>query len=110
MRRRVMWLGKRLRIFVEAAIEPEGPARRVQRRKLAAAYLASLLILALVCLPALLMVFATDWLWPRLGFLAILLLTLPFAVLPLVVTASYNWAWLKLRGKLAALLPKAVKR
>lgn len=110
LRRLVMWLGKRLRIFVEAAIEPQGKARRVQRRKLAAAYLASLLILTLLCLPALFMMFATDWPWPGLGFLGILLLTLPFALLPLVVTAGYNLAWLKLRGKLAALLPQAGKR
>lgn len=110
LRQLVMWLGKRLRIFVEAAIEPEGTARSVQRRKLAAAYLASLLILTLLCLPALLMMFATEWPWPGLGFLAILLLTLPFALLPLLVTAGYNLAWLKLRGKLAGLLPQAGKR
>ena len=109
LRRLVMWLGKRLRIFVEAAIEPEGTARSVQRRKLAAAYLASLVILTLLCLPALLMMFATEWPWPGLGFLALLLLTLPFALLPLLVTAGYNLAWLKLRSKLAALLPQAGK-
>jgi patatin-related protein len=104
LQRLVMWLGERLRIFVEAAIEPEGEARSVQRRKLAAAYIASLLILALVCLPAFLMMFASEWPWPGLGFLAILLLTFPFAFLPLVVTVGYNLAWLKLRGKIKALL------
>ena len=108
-RRFVMWLGKRLRIFVEAAIEPEGPARSLQRRKLTAAYVGSLLILTLVCLPVFLMMFAANWPWPGLGFLAIFLLTLPFALLPLLVTAGYNLAWLKLRGKLAALLPQAGK-
>ena len=108
-RRLVMWLGKRLRIFVEAALEPEGPTRSVQRRKLAAAYLASLAILTLICLPALLMMFATAWPWPGLVFLAILLLTLPFALMPLAVTAGYNLAWLKMKGKVAALLPQARK-
>ena len=109
LRRFVMWLGKRLRIFVEAAIEPEGKARRVQRRKLAIAYLVSVGILALLCLPALLMIFATNWPWPSVGFLA-LIFTLPFALMPLLVTFGYNLAWLKLKGKLATLLPQASKR
>jgi len=104
VRRIVMWLGKRLRVFVEAALEPEGKTRSKQRLRLALAYLASLLILIFVCLPVVLMMFASQWPWPGLGFLAVLFLTLPFALLPLVVTGGYNLAWLKLRKKLEGLL------
>ncbi len=104
LRRLVMWLGKRLRILIEAAIEPEGQARIVQERRLSVAYVTSVLILAFVCLPVILKMFATEWPWPGLGFLAILFLTLPFAFLPLAATIGYNLVSLKLRGKIGALL------
>jgi hypothetical protein len=45
--------------------------------------------------------------WPALGYLAILVVTLPLAVLPLLLTAGYTFAWRKLRDKLAAFLPRA---
>jgi patatin-related protein len=102
LRRLVMLLGKRLRIFVEAALEPDGQTHTVLRWKLTTAYIVSLLLLTLVCLPAVLLMFATSWPWPGVGFLVILLLTLPFAFLPLVATAGYNVAWLTVRRKLEA--------
>ncbi|HKU72317.1 MAG TPA: patatin-like protein [Pyrinomonadaceae bacterium] len=96
-RRFVMWLGKRLRIFVESALEPEGKARSIQRWKLRGAYLLSLVILTFVCLPAVLMMVATKWPWPGLFFLAILVPTFLFAIQPLAVTVGYHVAWRKLR-------------
>ena len=106
-RRLAMWLGQRLRTFIEAAIEPDGRARRAQLWKLAACYLLSLLILALVCLPASARLFSEQWPWPAFGFLFILLVTLPLALLPFALTLSYSVVWRKLRGKLTGLLPRA---
>jgi patatin-related protein len=107
VRRVVMWIGKHLRVFVEAALEPEGKTRQMQRRRLVLAYLLSILILLLICLPVLLRMLATRWPWPGLGFLAILFLTLPWAFLPLLITAGYNFAWFKLRQKVEALFGSA---
>lgn len=104
-RKIAMWIGRRLRIFVEAAIEPDGPARRRQKHRLAACYLLSLLILVGVCYPVLVLPFSPPNLSSVLGHLAIFMVTLPLALLPLLLTAGYNLLWLKLRGKLASLLP-----
>jgi hypothetical protein len=106
-RRLAMWFGRRLRTFVEAAIVPEGEARGALRRRLVGAYIISLLILTLICLPAFLLMRSAEWPWPSLGFAFILLVTLPLALLPLLVTAGYNLAWLRLKVKLDALLPRA---
>ncbi len=109
LRHFVMWLGKRLRIFVEAALEPNGKARSILRWKLRAAYLVSVLMLTFICLPAVLLMFATQWPWPGLGFLAILLLTLPFALLPFIATLSYSVAWHLVRRKLGAVFQSGRK-
>jgi patatin-related protein len=107
-RRLAMWLGRRVRIFTEAAIEPDGLARRTQLWTLAACYLLSLLILTLVCLPAFVLLLSSSWPWPASGFLAILLLaTLPLALLPFLLTLGYSVVSRKLRGKLDRVLPRA---
>jgi hypothetical protein len=49
---------------------------------------------------------SSTGLWPALGYLAILIVTLPLALLPLGLTAGYNYVWLKLRAKLISLLPR----
>lgn len=106
MGRLALRLGRRLRVFIEAAIEPDGPVRDKQRWKLVAAYLLSLLLLALVCFPAFVLLLSSTKLWQALAFLVILVVTLPLSLIPLALTAGYNYAWLKLKGKLAALLPR----
>jgi patatin-related protein len=106
-RKFALLLGRRLRIFAEAALQPEGPVRRRQRLRLIACYVLSLLILVGVCLPVVVLIFRSEWLWPRLGLLVVFVITLLLAALPLLLTAGYNIAWLKLRGRLAALLPRA---
>lgn len=108
-RRAAEWVGSRFRIFVEAALQPDGKARRVQRLKLAAAYVVSALIIIFLCLPASVLMFWTAWPWPSLGFLLILLLTFLFAVVPLLVTAGYNLAWLKLKDVLTKHLRGATR-
>jgi hypothetical protein len=100
-----MWIGRRLRIFVEAAIEPDGPARRQQKFRLVACYLLSLLILAGVYYPLFALWFTSPKLWLAPSHMAVFLITLPLALLPLLLTAGYNILWLKLRGKFASLLP-----
>lgn len=104
LRHFLMFLGERLRIFIEAALDPEGQARTVQRRNLGIAYVVSLLILVLLCLPVILKMRATQWPWPGVFFLVIFFLTLAFALQPLALTGVYHLAWLKLRGKVEALL------
>jgi patatin-related protein len=102
--RLAIWGARRLAIFTEAAIEPEGTARRKQKLRLVACYLLSLLILAFVCFPVIaLWRSSTNW-WPKLGYAAIFIVTLPLALLPLGLTGGYNYLWLKLKGKLASLL------
>jgi patatin-related protein len=102
--RLALWGARRLAIFTEAAIKPEGPARSKQKLRLAACYLLSLLILVLMCFPVVVLWrSSTSW-WPRVGFAAIFIVTLPLALLPLGLTGVYNYAWLKLKGKLASLL------
>jgi patatin-related protein len=105
-RRIAMWVGRRLRIFVEAAIKPEGPARRKQKLRLAACYLLSLLILFGVCYPVIKLLLSSTKLGPVLGYLAILIVTLSLALMPLGLTSGYNYVWLKLKKKLTALLPR----
>ena len=103
-RRLALWAGRRLRIFTEAAIEPEGPARRKQKLRLIACYVLSLLILVFVCLPALKFMFASEKPWPFLGYAAIFAVTLILALIPLGLTVGYNLVWLTLRKKLVSLL------
>jgi patatin-related protein len=106
-RKLAMWIGRRLRIFIEAAIEPEGSARRKQKLRLAACYLLSLLILAAVCYPVVVLLLrSSTGLWAVLGCLAILIITLPLALLPLGLTFGYNLLWLKFKVKLASLLQR----
>jgi patatin-related protein len=106
-RRLAMLLGKRLHTFTEAAIQPDGPARRTQRWRIIVGYALSLLVLTLVCLPTLVLLGSAAMPWPALGFLVILLITLPFAFFPLGLTAVYHYAWTKLRSKLDEILPRA---
>ena len=86
---------------------PDGAARRRQKWTLALCYLISFLILIFVCLPVVLLLRDSDETWPTLGYVLIFIVTLLLALIPLLLTAGYNLAWLKLRGKLAALLPRA---
>jgi len=106
-RRLVIFVGKRLLTFTEAAIQPGGEASRKQFWRFLARYLISFFILAVVSLPALLLLRSTQWPWPALGFLAILIVTALIAAVPLGVTILYNLAWFKLRSKLDTLLPGA---
>lgn len=103
LRQIVSFLAERLRILVEAAIEPEGRARNAQERNLSIAYVVSVAILTFVCLPSVLMMFAT-WPWPGVGFLLILILTVLIAGLPLLLTIGYSVVSLKLREKVKGLL------
>jgi patatin-related protein len=105
-RKVAMWIGRRLRIFIEAAIEPEGPVRRKQKLRLAACYLLSLLIFFGVCYPVIVLLLSSKKLLPSLGYLAILIVTLLLALIPLGLTSGYNYVWLKFRGKLTSLLPR----
>ncbi len=96
------WLGRGLRFFVEAAINPDGSARRLQILTVATAYVISLLILGLVCLPAVLLISSDDR--STLGIVAIVL-TAPLAFIPLVLTLAYSFLGWKLRRKLREILP-----
>lgn len=103
-RRFVLWFGRHLRLFTEAAIEVNGTSRRKQRRRLIAAYILSLLIAVFVCLPALLLLLSATGLWSKVGFAIVFIVTIPLALIPLLLTTGYSIAWLKLRHKLAAFL------
>ena len=103
-----MWLGERLRLFTEAAILSDGAARRKQRTRLAVAYVVSSLIAILVCLPAVLLLLSTTNSWSILGLIG-LIVALPLAVIPLLLTIGYNVVWLILRRKLEARLLSARK-
>lgn len=104
-RKLAMWLGRHLRLFTEAAIQPDGAARRKQRARLAEYSLLSLTVLALVCFPAVLLLLSERNLWSRLFFtIVLIIITLPLALIPLLLTAGYSIVWFKLRRKLEALL------
>lgn len=106
-RKLAMWLGKRLLVFAEAAIEPTGTVRLRLRSRLIACYLLALLILSAVCLPAFVLWLTADGTARAWSFFLIFALTLPFALIPLLLAVGYNVAWLKLKDKLDALLPRA---
>jgi hypothetical protein len=107
-RRLTKWLGIRLLLFTEAAIQPDGEARRKQRARLLVSYLLSLVVLALICLPALvLLLLLTTEPLSTLALTALLIVTVPLALIALLLTAGYNIVWLKLRRKLDTLLPRA---
>jgi patatin-related protein len=99
-----MWLGKRLRLFVEAAIEPDGSARRKQRRRLRIAYVLSILIGVFVLLPVVLLLLSATSLWTGIGLAIILVVTFILAVIPLVLTFVYDGLGSKLSNKLEAFL------
>jgi patatin-related protein len=107
-RRLTKWVGKHLLLFTEAAIQPDGETRRKQRVRLIKAYLLSVMVLAVICQPALvlLLLIAREPL-PTLGLTAILVVTVPLAFIGLVLTAGYHIVWFKLRKKLDKLLPRA---
>jgi hypothetical protein len=107
-RRLAMWFGGRLRLFTEAAILADGAARRKQRTRLAVAYVLSSLIAVLVCLPAVLLLLSKTNSWSILGLIG-LIVALPLAVIPLLLTVGYNAVWLILRRKLEARLLSARK-
>ncbi len=102
----ITWLGRRIRTFVEAAIEPDGSARRVQLVRLVIAYGISLAILVLVPWPAFYLVRSGQW--PKLGWIAIVL-SVPLAPIPLALTLGYSIMWHKLRRKLVGLMPRPSK-
>jgi patatin-related protein len=97
--------GRFVRVFVEAAIKPDGGARRAQLLGLAFAYVFSLAILVLVCVPGFYLLRSGHRQW--LSWLAIVL-TVPLAFIPLALTFSYSLLWRKLRramiGRLARLV------
>jgi len=103
-----MWFGGRLRLFTEAAILADGAARRKQRTRLAVAYILSSLIAVLVCLPAVLLLLSKTNSWSILGLIG-LIVALPLAIIPLLLTVGYNAVWLILRRKLEARLLSARK-
>lgn len=103
-RRIALWIGSWLRIFIESAIVPEGSARREQKLTLTACYLLSLLIFCGVCYPVIVLLLRSPKWGAVLGYLAILIVTLLLALIPLGLTFGYNYIWLKLRGKLTSLL------
>jgi hypothetical protein len=99
-------LGKRLLTFTEAAIQPDGPARSRHRWRIIAGYLLSIIVVALACLPAYLLLQSAARPWPALGFLAIFIVTLLIAGFPLLLTIAYHYAWFRLKRKLDAVLPR----
>jgi len=102
-----LFVGKRVLTFTEAAIQPDGPARRRQRRRIVIAYLLSILLIALACLPAYVLLRSAATPWSTFGFLLILIVTFLFAAIPLGLTIAYHYAWILLKRKLDAVLPRA---
>jgi patatin-related protein len=101
--RLIMLLGRGLRTFIEAAIQPDGPARRKQVWILTACYILAALIFVVVSLPAFLL-WRRNW-WPELGGVAIVP-TVLLALIPLALTITYSVLWRKLKRKLVGLLPR----
>ena len=106
-RKVALFIGERVLTFTEAAIQPDGPARRRQRWKIICAYFLSLVIIAVACWPAYVLLRSAATPWPALGFLGILIVTFVFAGLPLGLTIAYHYAWIRLKRKLDAVLPRA---
>jgi patatin-related protein len=88
----LIWLGERVQIFTEAAIQPGSDAYRKLRRRLIVCYLISVLLLIGVLLLH--------------GTAILTALAFLIALIPLLLTAAYHFAWRKLKGTLASVLPK----
>jgi patatin-related protein len=92
--KRLLWLGERIQIFIEAALQPGGDAHRKLRRRLIAAYIISLLLLVSILL------LKGLWMWVALAIVFLV------ALIPLALTVAYNVAWHKFKNMLASFPPK----
>lgn len=100
-------LGARLQTFSQAAIQPGEGAYRVLRLRLFVSYLISAVLLFLVLVPVIALLLTETGPWVRAGLAVVLVLTLFVAVIPMLLTASYHYAWYKLKGTVARLLFKS---
>jgi patatin-related protein len=91
-----VWLGERVQIFTEAAIQTDSPAYHKLRRRLIICYIISLLLFVGVLLLRGTEIFST----------VAIIIGLIVALIPLALTVGYHVAWRKFKGLLASVLPK----